>query len=434
MSSAEESGYSRGVAEHRSGLMTEGVTRWLIFSILSANFFMAVASTYGSLGVALPYMIEEMGWNWTSAGSGFTILALMSGIGSVVPAMIIQRFGARANYLCGGVVMGLGFILLATSRDLPSYFLGTFLAGLGFPLMAFIPSVQVLTEWIAERRSFAIGGLMMFGGLGGVAGPLVVTGIVESTDSWRVHWWLMATVLIGLGVLSALIVKPGPARNRVEQDGSDDAAAGSESASKVFVTKHSWPYWEALKTRQFALITLGLTMSTFCVVTCSTWAVAHLTNAGISTTMAAGSLSLAAAVNAASRLFGGFVASRIEPKWLLVSALLAEAAGMLALAIGDTPLAVLVFALGEGYGFGMSLFAATVMLVNYFGPMHNTRLMGALNLLTTVAMLGPILAGIVADNFGSIAMVLQAYAVLLLVILVAVAASGHPRQSGVGRA
>ena len=290
MPSAEELEPSSVEAGQRSGLTTEGVTRWLIFSILSANFFMAVASTYGSLGVALPYMIEEMGWNWTSAGSGFTILALMSGIGSVVPAMIIQRFGAKANYLCGGVVMGLGFILLATSSDLPRYFLGTFLAGLGFPLMAFIPSVQVLTEWIAKRRSFAIGGLMMFGGLGGVAGPLVVTWIVESTDSWRMHWWLMATILMGLGVLSALLVKPGPARHLVDQGDSDDAAAGPESSSKVFVTKRSWPYWEALKTRQFALITLGLTMSTFCVVTCSTWAVAHLSNAGISTTMAAGSV------------------------------------------------------------------------------------------------------------------------------------------------
>ena len=433
MPSAEEPGSSGIVAGHRSGSTTESVTRWLIFSILSANFFMAVASTYGSLGVALPYMIEEMGWNWTSAGSGFTILALMSGIGSIVPAIIIQRFGAKANYLCGGVVMALGFILLATSSDLPRYFLGAFLAGLGFPLMAFIPSVQVLSEWIAERRSFAIGGLMMFGGLGGVAGPLVVTWIVESTDSWRMHWWLMAVILMGLGLLSALIVRPGPAGALAEPDDGDDAAPGSESSSKVFVTKRSWPYWEALKTRQFALITLGLTMSTFCVVTCSTWAVAHLTKAGISTTMAAGSLSLAAAVNAASRLFGGFVASRIEPKWLLVSALLAEAAGMLALAIGDTPLAVLVFAIGEGYGFGMSLFATTVMLVNYFGPMHNARLMGALNLLTTVAMLGPIVAGIVADSYGSIAMVLQVYAVLLLVILIAVAVTAAPRESGAGQ-
>ena len=434
MVSRPESGEARPPPSDRgqyvAGALPHSATRWLIFGILSANFFMVVASTYGSLGVALPYMIQEMKWSWTNAGSGFTILALMSGLGSVLPAVIIQRVGVKVNYLFGGVLMAGGFCLLAIADDLPRYFLGTFLAGLGFPLLANVPSVQVLTEWFPDRRSMAIGAFMMIGGLGGVAGPLLVTGIVESTGSWRLHWTLMAVVMLALGLLSALLVKPAPRAVSAAGENSEVATDEPDRSSRVFYTQHSWSWQDALKTRQFALITLALTMSMFCVLTGNTWAVAHMDTLGVATGLAAGSLSVAAAVNASSRLLGGLVASRIDPKWLLVAALAAEAAGMLALAVADNPVAIAIFALGEGFGFGMSLFATTLLLVNYFGSAHNARLLGILNLVTTIAMLGPVVAGVIADNFGSIAILLQAYAVLLVLLFIALLVTGPPQQGG----
>lgn len=406
-----------GTDEHR-------LTRWLIFLVLSADFFVVVGSTYGSLGVALPYMIDEMGWSWTSAGSGFTILALMTGLGSILPALIIHRLGVRANYLGGGVLMAAGFGLLALTTDLPRYFLGTFLVGLGFPLLANVPGVQVLTQWLPDRRSLAIGAFMTIGGLGGVAGPLLVTGIVELSGSWRLHWALMAVSILALGVLSALIVKPAP--ESPDSGHADSPVPESGGSSRVFYTRRNWTGREALKTPQYILIVLAMTMSMFCVVTSNTWAVAHMGTMGVAAIIAAASLSGTAAINAASRMVGGLVATRIDPKWLLASALAAEAVGMLALAVADNKLAIALFAIGEGYGFGMSLFATTVLLLNYFGAKHNAKLLGTLNLLTTIAMLGPVLAGAIADHFGSIAILLQAYAGVLLLVLVGIALMRPP--------
>ncbi|MEQ8690582.1 MAG: MFS transporter, partial [Pseudomonadales bacterium] len=320
------------------------LTRWLIFLVLSADFFMVVGSTYGSLGVALPYMIEEMNWSWTSAGSGFTILALMSGLGSVLPAVIIRKIGIRANYLGGGLLMAGGFTMLALASDLPRYFLGTFMVGLGFPLLANVPGVQVITQWMPDRRSLAIGAFMTIGGLGGVFGPLLVTAIVEATGSWRLHWALMAAVILILGLLSTLIVRSAP---ELAHAGDDEASLPKHSArGKVFYTSQNWSGRDALKTPQFIFIALALTMSMFCVLTGNTWAVAHMDTLGVATVIAAGSLSVAAAVNASSRMLGGLVATRIDPKWLLASALVAEAAGMLALAVADNPLAIAIFAIG----------------------------------------------------------------------------------------
>ncbi|NIP68855.1 MAG: MFS transporter, partial [Planctomycetales bacterium] len=69
--------------------------------------------------------------------------------------------------------------------------------------------------------------------------------------------------------------------------------------------------------------------------------------------IAAGALSTHALINALSRAFGGVLATWVDPKWLLASALMAEIIGMIALSVADNPIAIGVFVVGEGYGFGM---------------------------------------------------------------------------------
>jgi len=403
-----------------------GWRRWAILAILSADFFHVVGSTYGSLGVALPYMIEELGWSWTRAGAGFSILGLMTGLASILPALLIRTLGVKANYAAGGLVMAAGFALLATTTGLGQYFAGTFLIGIGFPLLANVPGVQVISAWIPERRSLAIGAFMTVGGLGGVAGPLLVTAIVETTGSWRVHWWVMASLALALGLLSALIVRTAP----VTADAGAEAEPAPErqSAGRVHYTPVNWRYREVLWNPQYYVIVVAMTISMFCVVTSNTWAVAHMGNLGVAAAVAAGGLSATAAINALSRVFGGLAATRIDPKWLLVSALAAEAVGMLALSVADNVLAIALFAFGEGYGFGMSLFATTVLLLNYYGPRDNPEILGTLNVLTATATIGPVLAGFVADRLGSFAIVFQAYTVVLVVMLVITAFMRPPRH------
>jgi len=93
---------------------------------------------------------------------------------------------------------------------------------------------------------------------------------------------------------------------------------------------------------------------------------------------------------------------------------------MLALSYADNMTMIVLFAIGEGYGFGMCMFATTILLVNYYGPKEAPKTMGTMYLFTTVAMFGPVLGGYVADRYGGFAGVFQAYAAVLAIILVAV--------------
>jgi MFS family permease len=403
--------------------------RWGTFAIVSAIFFHITGSTFTSLGVVLPYMIKDLSWSWTNAGLGFTLLALLTGLASTLPTWMLRNFGIKATYGIGGAIMAIGFSLLAMTTGLNMYFLGTSLLGVGFASCATVPALHVLNEWSADRRSFIIGAFMTIGGLGGVAGPLVVTGIVGATGSWRVHWWVMTATILLLTLLAVIFVKCDP-HAAPNPESNDKTNAGARPA-KVFRTSAQWNFRDAVRTPQYLVIVAAMTSILFCAVTMNTWAVTHMVTLGVSSTVAAGALSALSLVNALSRFLGGVAASRIDPKWLLISALVAEIISMQALAGADNLVTIALFAVAEGYASGMCYFAAIMLLVNYYGTRENAEILGTLNLITTIAMLGPVLGGFVGDTFGGFAPVFQGNSLLVLVILVITARMRPPRHERV---
>ncbi len=404
---------------------------WWKFSVVSLIFFHITASTFTSLGVALPFMIAEMSWSWSDAGIGFSLLAFMVGIAGRLPSWTLRKFGTRATFGIGGVTMALGFGLLATTTGLYQYFAGAALAGLGYTLGAIVPGVAVINHWLPHRRSFAIGAYMTIGGLGGVAGPLIVTMVEALAGSWRFHWWSMAASILFLAVLAVFTLGSMPDQQGGKTEADDHVE--EKHSKRVYKTAREWHFKDVLRTPQYFVIVAAMTMTLFGGVTTNSWAVSHMGNLGIPITTAAGALSVHAFINAFSRAFGGALATWIDPKWLLVSALAAETMGMIALSLADNIVTIALFAFGEGFGFGMCLFATAILLVNYYGPKEAPKTMGTMHLISTVAMLGPVLGGFVADAFGGFAGLFRSYAVVLLVCLIAVAMMRPPSLPGQNR-
>ena len=406
---------------------THTYRRWWLFTIASLYFFFITAATFSSLGVVLPYMIEEFSWSWSEAGTGFSLLALMVGLAGTLPAWTIRRFGIKATYIAGSVTMACGFIVIAGGTGLYWFWTGASLLGVGFALCATVPGIHLINDWLPDRRSFAIGLYMTLGGLGAVAGPPIVTSIVGNTDSWRIHWWSMTAAILVLMLLAGAFIS----RRITEDNGADAADAPNEetTSDRVFKTRADWRYRDALRTPQYYVIVAALTLTLFCTLTMNSWAFTHLGMLGISTALATLALSADGAVNALSRAVGGMLATRIDPKWLLVAALVGEMVGMLALSVADNPAALVLFALGEGFGFGMCFLATALLLLNYFGEKDNPELLGTMNFLTTAAMVGPVLAGYIAGKAGGFSMPFQLNAALLLIMIVFVIGMKPPKHS-----
>lgn len=400
--------------------------RWFMFTIVSLVFFLVTAATFTSLGVALPFMIKELGWSRFEAGTGFAIMALMVGLAAPLPALLLRSYGLKVTYCLGGFLVTTGAVLLATTASLTQFYIGAAFLGSGYSSCAIVPGLRLLNNWMPDKQSFVVGAFMMIGGLGGVAAPFIVTGTVHLTGTWHTHWWTVAAAMGLLTILALIFLKDSP----VDMPESVRAAKNAPQNKHKHIHKsaYHWTLKEAIRTPQYYIIVFSLTLILLCSVTMNTWAFTHMTSMGVATTTAAAALSMQAIVNATSRLLGGSLANFIDPKWLLVSALAADVLGMMALSAADHPVARILFIIGDGYGFGMCFFATTMILMNYYGAKASAEIISTMNFITTLAMIGPVLGGVLGDHFGSFIWVFRGCGLLLLVFLFIVIAMRPPRH------
>jgi cyanate permease len=393
---------------------------------LSALFFLAVGGTFSSLGVVLPAMIAELGWSWTEAGLGFSILAIVCGLASYAPTLVIRTLGVRSTLLVGGALLGAGFACLACAEDTTIYDLGAALAGVGFALSAIIPGAYVLSRTY-RQVSAVLGVYFTIGGLGGVAGPWLYLLAKASPGGWRGYWALLAVAAVVLGALAAWIVRDTPAA------ASEPAAVEATAAPRppIFRTDHAWTVAQALRSAPFWIISAAYTVNLLCEVTVNSVSVGHLTGRGVGAAVAAGALSLQAGVSVAARAAGGWLGERIDPKRLVLVALglLVGGVACLAQARGGAP--VVVYAVAVGAGYGLNYLAATVLLLNYYGRTRNLELFSTVCLISTLASAGPLLAGALKDRSGSFAPAFWIIAAVTGLVFLAVLLMRPPRSGKV---
>jgi MFS family permease len=381
---------------------------------MSVVFFLITATTFSSLGVVLPAMIGELHWSWGAAGLGFSLLGVAAGITATIPASLIRRFGIRATLATGSLVMAGAFLCLMATHGLVLYFLGCLLAGLGFTLLATVPGTYLLARLFAQP-SFPFGLYFTIGGLGGVAGPILYLWVQSAAANWRAYWLTSLLIVTAAGLLSALLV-----------DVKTDVRAADEKDPHI--TADAWSAKAALKTPQFALLAAAYSIFPFVGITVNAVAVGHLMRHGVSVALAGGAMSLEALFNAGARLLGGVLVNWISAKMLLLLALALMIGGLMALsAAHGTPLMV-VYAIGVGAGYGLTFFASTILLLDYFGRGPNLELFAAVNLISTVGAAGPAFAGFVSDRAGSFVPAFVILEALVLMVLIGVAPMHPPKR------
>jgi MFS family permease len=381
---------------------------------LGLLFFVITAGTFSSLGVVLPAMIKDLGWSWTQAGLGFTVLAVVCGLASYAPTLVIRALGVRATLIGGGLIMGAGFLCLYLVRSPTLYLVGAGLEGLGFAMTSVIPGAYVLSH-LFRRASAPLGLYFTLGGLGGVFGPWVYFAILRVTQDWRVYWLCLAVASCALAVIAAFSIDP---RRMVETEAEPDTAA---SADAIGCAARDWTARAALATAQFWIIVAAYTMNILVEVTVNGLSVGHLHDRGVSAQVAGGMLSLQALMGVLGRVAGGWIGERTPAKRLVVAGLACTVVGTVALALTRGGPLMVVYAVGVGFGYGLTYLATTVLLLEAFGRRRNLELFSTVCLISTLAAVGPVLAGAVRDVGGGFSPVFWLFAVMTAVAMVAVA-------------
>ncbi len=381
-----------------------------MFGAASLAFFFLNMSTFTALGVVLFTMVADLHWSMTSAGFSFSLLGIASGLTSPLGAVAMRWMGGRGAIVAGCVCLLGGFALAAVSHGIGTFYVAMVLLGLGYSLAGNVVGIFLIAGWFTRNSARVIGMYLMLGALGAAAGPPLVQAIVADYG-WRGQWRAMALLALLVGIACLVLIRTPP---RVVASSADRATSRYAADRREF----GWAPRAAILTPQFMLIAAAMTMTMACVTTFSNDTVTHLVRMGATPQGAALVMSAMALTATLVKGAAGRLCESISPTVVLAVGLVLQAVGEVLLARADSRLLGYAGAFGFGTGWGFAYVAGTVVMLEYFGAVTGSKILSIVWLLTTVAAVGPIAAGMIADRTGSFSPIFNIYAGLLLVLAV----------------
>jgi len=364
-----------------------GRARYLVLVTLCLLYFLLMATTFNALGLVLPLMVKDLHWTWAEAGSGFTVLGLVCGLTSMIPALAIRRIGVSMTLMLGAVSLMLGFGTFATTHAVWSYLVGAALVGLGFSICGTVPGVHVISQSFA-RRSTALGIYFGSGNLGSVAGPMLFFAVNAHASNWRYYWMGAAGLALVLGLFAGLATGRGQAPE-------------AEPAPQSGAIPHRSKAGKAMRTWTFAVVVLAYSVFLLVNTTIHSFAAQHFQETGLSMGLTASLLSVGALIATAGAGLAGILGERISARYLSMLALGGLATGALALSVGSSWASLVVFALGFGLGQGFSYVSTTMLLLEFFDRDSSLELYSVMCMISTSAAVGPVLGGMARDATGN---------------------------------
>jgi cyanate permease len=377
----------------------------LIIALFILNLTVTVFF-YGGV-VANSHMAKMLEMPRSLFGIGFGMMNIISGVGTGLAAIIVNKKGARYSLFVGMIITFAGALMMGTMVRGAWGYIFTFgiIIGTGITLAGSLPVQAVLAQWFVRKRAFATGLVFTSGGVAGVTSPLADKVIQASGGNWHLVWLLIAVFTL-IATISVVFVKNAPSDIGQIPDGTvetgwnaDDHRGGTDRVYKAS---------EDLSLKQ-AVRTSALWMILFCGICffgaysiIAAHGMIHLMDIGVSSARASMVFAVLAAVRIAGNLIAGFLGDRIEPKYLISFGLMCFLAGSVIIINATSFFRVYLFAVSIGLGFGVAYVCILTILGNYFGAGSVATMLGILSPVGTIfAAASPIAAGMIRDHFGS---------------------------------
>lgn len=400
-----------------------GFLGWRMVALGFVAVNLAIGTTFGTWGVLVNPVSQELGASRSLASLGLAIILLLMGLAGPVLGVLLRRVRLRTVMIAGALLMAGGFFMASRATSFGAFLAGySLVAGSGCALLGIIPASTLMANWFQARRGLAMG-LINIPFLVAV-GPVAVAWLAES-EGWRVALAAVSgLMLLALPLLVFVIDRPEDvgqqALGGTLAAQTDGAHAGAPGAAMGPLLRDPY-FWGILLSVGF--ITCG-------GIVISSHLVPFAIGEGIDPTRAALLLSVNGTASMAGALLCGWIADRIGAR--VTCALLGLLLAIVwALLLSFPYFAVMcVLLLGTGMCSGGLQPAFTTLLANAFGrdAFAGALGIGTLLMLPLTFSAAP-LAGAIYDATGAYdgAFLLQIGAFLLASAILFLGFARKPR-------
>ena len=355
----------------------------IVAGCLIATITFGVRTSFGLFTVPLS---EDRGWDREVFALAIAVQNLLWGLGQPFAGAVADRFGAGRVLAAGGAVYALGVALMSVSTTSTTLALtGGVIVGLGLAGGSFTIVIAAFARLVRpDRASWAMGLATAAGSMGQFLFAPIGQGFISAYGP--------TTALVLLAGFVALVPILAMSLSGKGENADTEPAQSVKQALA-----------QALRHPSYLLLMSGFFVCGFHIAFISTHLPPYLSDLGLSTSLAAWSLSLIGLFNVIGAYSSGLLGG-VYPRRLLLSGIYLGrgVAFTLFILIPASPLTVIVFSAALGLLWLSTVPLTSGLVALMFGTRHVGMLFGLVFFSHQVgAFAGALLGGIVYEATGS---------------------------------
>ncbi|GAA1871299.1 MFS transporter [Myceligenerans crystallogenes] len=339
---------------------------------------------------------ESTGFGRTTVTGAYSVAAAGMVIGLIIVSRLVDRYAARYLLVPGFVLFAASMAAIGLVPPVEAvFFVPCFFVGF-FGAATTIPATRAVVSWFDNNRALAVGVVTGIIGLGAALGPLLAGALIDGVG-WRQAYGWMGLIAAVVSVTTVTLFVRARAERHVRGRLVQETRVDGRDVS---LELPGLTFREALRTRQFWGIAVGLGMVGVVVVGLQVHLVPMMTDRGLDDDAAGRLLVVFGLASLVGRVVGGLIIDRVHAAIVGPIVILAPIAGMFFLEPPFTTTAAAVAFIGVAFGIEGDLLA--LLITRYLGMRSFGRLVGPVQAMFILgSAVGPLLLGLGYDQLGS---------------------------------
>ena len=405
---------------------------WILLATSLIHFWGAGIFFYSFTAFFNP-LVKEFRWSYAVTSLASSFRSLESGLASPLVGFLTDRFGPRRLVLVGVILAGVGGILMSRVSSLGSFYAFFVFMSLGSSLMQPLPGWTAVANWFSRKRGITMGILMASIGVSGIFIPLVNWIIGE-------YQWRTAFIIVGVstwivGIPLSLVLRHRPEAYGYLPDGEEHSLVDTKTSTEqkepnLGEEVDGFSVREAMKTQAFWMLAMATLASSASINSVMIHIMPALISVPLSREVASSIAALTVVSSVVGRLGFGWLGDKIDKRYLLASALLLQALGLIIFAYTRSLSYAIAFLVVFGPGFGGVIVLRVSIQAEYFGRKAFGSIQGLSQaILMGGTILGPFFAGWVYDIQGNYQWAWLTLAIMVFTSIPLTLAARVPRRT-----
>ena len=358
---------------------------------------LSVGMTQYAFGEFAGPLKEQFGWSQTQLNLSLAF-SFISGLCAPFVGTLSDRIGIRPVMFGSILIIAIGFLMRPFISELWHWYLFSALVYTGFPGATVLPGGKMVGLWFPRTRGRMMGAVMAGNNFGGITMPPLAAAIIV-VFNWQTAYVVFGVIMGALAVMALFVIVEDEKKveSEMKRTGRGDQAQIARAAAQAGVTLK-----QALRNRNFWLVTVGLVAATFTYQGVLTQLRQHFEESGFTPAMATTAVSTIAGMGIFSKLAFGRASEKITARIATILSIALQMVGVLIIAQVDAShlLWIGIFVFGLGFG-GLGALALLVVQ-EMFGMKEFGGIMGIMQVGMIASGTGaPMMAGAIHDSSGS---------------------------------